>query len=83
VSHLQRTIEQRLEILESAAQQLEGAQMALRHLVAQLFSKLPRSEIEPLIDSLIHEAMGQKPVLGYNCLAAYITELETLREDYT
>jgi hypothetical protein len=78
---LQRTFEQRLANLETAAQQLEGAQMALRHLVAQLLSKLPRSEIEPLIDGLISEALAQKSLLGYYSLAAYIVELDILRED--
>lgn len=72
-------VEERVDNLERAALEFEGAQFATRHLLAMLLSRLDRHEAEEYFRDL--QCTGRKHVveLGKARLTGYLDELEAVR----
>lgn len=81
MTELPHTIQLRLSNLERAALQSEGAQFALRDIVARLLLTLPGLEVRALIEELVVASQSQAKEIGAHRLAGYRDELEALREE--
>ena len=76
---MQRKVEERVDDLERAALEFEGAQFATRHLLSMLLSKLDRHEAEEWLWKLQCTGPKHDVELGEARLTGYLDELEAVR----
>jgi hypothetical protein len=73
-------VKSRVENLERAALEFEGAQFAIRHVLANLLSRLDRHEAEECLHELQSTGRRHGVELGERRLTGYLDELEALKE---
>lgn len=69
----------RVDNLERAALEFEGAQFAMRHILANLLSRLDRQEAEECLRELQHTGRANGIELGDSRLRGYLSELEEVK----
>jgi hypothetical protein len=73
-------IERRMEVLERAMIESEGAQFAMRHLLSALLTKVSRQEAQLRLDELAKGAQVRRAELGDGRLRGYLDELGAMRD---
>ncbi len=73
-------IERRMEVLERAMIESEGAQFAMRHLLSALLTKVSRQEAQLRLDELAKGARARRAELGDGRLRGYLDELGAIRD---
>ncbi|WP_324699800.1 hypothetical protein [Novosphingobium sp. RL4] len=69
----------RIENLERAALEFEGAQFAISHILANLLSRLDRHEAEDCLRELQDMGRAHALELGEHRLTGYLDELEAMK----
>ncbi len=69
----------RVDCLERAALEFEGAQFAIRHVLANLLSRLDRHDAEECLRELQSTGRRHGLELGERRLTGYLDELEALK----
>ena len=72
-------VESRVENLERVACEFEGAQFAIRHVLANLLSRLDRHDAEECLRELQSTGRRHGIELGERRLTGYLDELEALK----
>lgn len=78
---MQKTMNERVADLESAALKAEGAQFAVHDLVARMLARLPEADVRRMIDELIEHADELDGQLGANRLEGYKDEMRSISEE--
>jgi len=73
-------IEKRMEVLERAMIESEGAQFAMRHLLSALLAKASRQEAQLHLAELTAGAQARRAELGEARLRGYLDELGAIRD---
>lgn len=73
-------IEKRMEVLERAMIESEGAQFAMRHLLSALLAKVSKQEAHLRLAELAVGAQASRAELGEGRLRGYLDELGAIRE---
>ena len=72
---MSRKIDDRMEYLEGAALEFEGANLALRHIIAKLLAQMDQREVEEFLRELQHSGRRSANELGERRLRGYIDEI--------
>lgn len=72
--------EQRLDVIERAMIEAEGAQFATRHLLSVLLARIPRREAQLQLAELAIQAQAYGKELGEVRLRGYLDELKSIQD---
>ena len=74
-----RKIDDRMEYLEGAALEFEGANLALRHIIARLLAQMDQREAEEFLCELQRTGRRSANQLGGRRLVGYLDEIKAVK----